>query len=77
MRCPMLTVRLPEEIENRLNALAEQTGRPKSYYVKEAIENYLEDMEDIFDAETVYRKVLEGKEDISTLEDVEKRLQSK
>jgi len=70
----MLTVRLPEEIENRLNALAEQTGRPKSYYVKEAIENYLEDMEDLYAAETAYRRVLQGKEDISTLEEVEKRL---
>lgn len=70
----MLTVRLPEEIEIRLNALAEQTGRPKSYYVKEAIENYLEDMEDLYAAETVYRRVLQGKEDVSTLEEVEKRL---
>lgn len=70
----MLTVRLPEEIEKRLTALAEQTGRPKSYYVKEAIESYLEDMEDLYAAETIYRRVLQGKEDISTLEEVEKRL---
>jgi len=73
----MLTVRLPEDVEKRLNALAEQTGRPKSYYVKEAIQNYLEDMEDLYAAETTYRKVLEGKEDISTLEEVEKRYKSK
>ena len=70
----MLTVRLPDEIDNRLTALAEQTGRPKSYYVREALENYLEDLEDLYTAETVYRRVLEGKEDISALEEVEKRL---
>ena len=70
----MLTVRLPEEVEKRLTVLAEQTGRPKSYYVREAIESYLEDLEDLYTAETIYRKVIEGKEDISTLEEVEKRL---
>ena len=70
----MLTVRLPDEVEKRLTALSEMTGRPKSYYVKEAIENYLEDMEDLYTAETVYRRVLEGKEEVSTLEEIEKRL---
>ncbi|MGE4266714.1 MAG: DUF6290 family protein [Deferribacterales bacterium] len=70
----MLTVRLPEEIEARLNELSEKTGRPKSYYIREAVENYLEDMEDLYHAETVYRRVLEGKEEISALEDIEKRL---
>ena len=29
----MLSVRLPEDIERRLTALAETTGRPKSFYV--------------------------------------------
>ncbi|PLX71317.1 MAG: CopG family transcriptional regulator [Denitrovibrio sp.] len=70
----MLTVRLPEEVEKRLAVLAEQTGRPKSYYVREAIESYMEDLEDLYTAETVYRRVLEGKEEISALEEVEKRL---
>ena len=44
----MLSVRLPKELEIRLDYLSEQTHRPKSFYVKEAIESYLEDMEDIF-----------------------------
>lgn len=41
-----LTVRLPEDIDKRLSVLAEQTGRPKSYYVRQAIEEFLEDQED-------------------------------
>ena len=32
----MLAVRLPPEIEQRLDALANKTGRSKSYYVREA-----------------------------------------
>ena len=42
----MLAIRLPEDIENRLNALASKTGRTKTFYAKEAILQHLEDMED-------------------------------
>jgi len=42
----MLSVRLEAEIENRLGELAARTGRTKSYYVREAILHFLEDMED-------------------------------
>ncbi len=42
----MLSVRLEPDIEERLAALAARTGRTKSYYVREAIAQFLEDMED-------------------------------
>ena len=42
----MLAVRLDPETEDKLNRLAQETGRSKSYYVKQAIENYLEERED-------------------------------
>lgn len=42
----MLAIRLPEDIENRLSELAKKTGRTKTFYVKEAILEHLEDMED-------------------------------
>ena len=42
----MLSVRLDPEIEERLAALAARTGRTKSYYVREAILEHLEEMED-------------------------------
>ena len=44
----MLTVRLPEEIEARLQALAKATGRSKSYYARQAILEKLEEMEDAY-----------------------------
>jgi len=44
----MLAVRLPKEIETRLGSLASMTGRTKTYYVKRAISELLEDMEDTF-----------------------------
>lgn len=42
----MLVVRLPEALELQLTQLAEQTGHSKSYYVKRAIVNFLEDYSD-------------------------------
>jgi RHH-type transcriptional regulator, rel operon repressor / antitoxin RelB len=42
----MTTIRLPSDIETRLSALATLTSRPKSFYIREAIKQYLEDMED-------------------------------
>jgi RHH-type transcriptional regulator, rel operon repressor / antitoxin RelB len=48
---PMLALRLPPDIEKRLDDLAKRTGRTKSYYARQAIIEHLEDMEDIALAE--------------------------
>ncbi len=42
----MLTVRLSPELEARLNKLAKRTGRPKAYYAKKAIAEFLDEQED-------------------------------
>ena len=42
------SIRLPQEIEERLENLSIQTGRSKSFYVKEAILEHLSEIEDIF-----------------------------
>ena len=44
----MLSIRLAPEIMERLEQLADKTGRTKSFYAREAILRYLEDMEDTF-----------------------------
>lgn len=46
----MLAVRLDQDTENRISRLSKITGRPKSYYVREALQRYLDDIEDIHDA---------------------------
>jgi RHH-type transcriptional regulator, rel operon repressor / antitoxin RelB len=70
----MLAIRLPENIEARLENLAKRTGRSKTFYAREAILEYLEDMEDLYLAEQVVRRLDSGDERTSPLEDVEKRL---
>ena len=42
----MFAVRLPPDLETRLQDLAHQTGRTKSYYATKAIRAFLEDEED-------------------------------
>ena len=44
----MLALRLPPDIEQRLDALAKKTGRSKSYYAREAILRQIEDIEDFY-----------------------------
>jgi len=47
----MLALRLPPEIEARLDALAKKTGRTKSFYAREAILEHIGDLEDAYIAE--------------------------
>lgn len=47
----MLALRLNEDTERRLEALAARTGRTKTYYAREAIEVHLDDLEDFYLAE--------------------------
>ena len=42
----MLAIRMPGDVERRLRALADKTGRTKTYYAREAIMRFIEDMED-------------------------------
>ena len=59
---PMLAIRLPQSIEKRLDTLARRTGRTRTFYVREAILEYLEDLEDRYLAERVLDRLRSGKE---------------
>ena len=43
----MLSITLPAEVEKRLDALARTTGRSKAAFVREAVMEYLDDLEDL------------------------------
>ena len=66
------SVRLPQDLEKRLTILAETTGRSKAFYIREAIQEYLDDLEDIYMAREVLERVRKGEEEIYTLDEVER-----
>jgi RHH-type rel operon transcriptional repressor/antitoxin RelB len=70
----MLAVRLPADIEKRLNALAKATGRTKTFYVREAILEHLDDLEDIYLAEKRLEDIRAGREKTIPLDQVERNL---
>ena len=69
----MLALRLPPDIEQRLDALARKTGRSKSYYAREAILRQIEDIEDYYLAK---RRLARGGQRV-TLESIERRLKKR
>ena len=70
----MLTIRLPPDIEARLEKLARRTGHSKSYLARQAVVAYFDDLEDIYLAELRYAALLAGKGSATSLEVVERSL---
>src|SRR5579863_18856 len=52
----VLSIRLKPNIERRLNRLAKETGRTKTFYASKLIEENLEDLEDRYLAEARLEK---------------------
>ena len=69
----MLAIRLPDNIEKRLGRLAKRTGRTKTYYVREAILQHLEELEDIYLAEKRLEAVRTGRSRTIPLEKIMRR----
>lgn len=44
----MTSIRLPDHLEARLNQLSKKTHRTKSFYITQALEQYMEDFEDLY-----------------------------
>lgn len=70
----MLALRLPIEIETRLDALAKSTGRTKTFYAREAILEYLDDLEDAYLAQSRLEDIRAGRSSTISLDEVERRL---
>jgi RHH-type rel operon transcriptional repressor/antitoxin RelB len=66
----MLAIRLPEGLEKRLAEMARRTGRTKTFYAREAIAAYLDDLEDIYLADKELKRVGEGTSPTYSLEEV-------
>ena len=67
----MLSVRLSEEIDRRLNMLSEKTKRTKTSFIREMIENSLADYEEAY---TALDRLNEKNARYLTSEELEKEL---
>ncbi|QWR77108.1 type II toxin-antitoxin system RelB family antitoxin [Candidatus Magnetomonas plexicatena] len=43
-----LSVRISDSVYDRLNMLSEKTMRPKSFYLNEMLQNYIDEFEDAY-----------------------------
>lgn len=68
------SLRLPEDIGKRLEALARRTGRSKTFYILEAIREHLDELEDIYIAEKRLADIRAGRTRVISAAEMEARL---
>lgn len=68
------SLRLPDDINARLKALAQRTGRSKTFYIVEAIREHIDDLEDLYESQQIIQLVREGEMKVYTSDEVEKML---
>lgn len=68
-----VSLRLPDEVSARLQHLVELTGRSKTFYMVEAINQHIDDLEDLYLAERELEEVRSGRSISVPLEEVMKR----
>ncbi len=68
-----VSLRLPDEISQRLQKLADLTGRSKTFYMIEAIRAHLDNLEDLYLAEQRLIDIRAGKSQVMPLEEVMRR----
>jgi RHH-type rel operon transcriptional repressor/antitoxin RelB len=66
----ILSVRIEEVLGERLERLAQDTHRSKSFYVKEALMNYMDNLEDIYIAEKRLEDLRAGRETVLSSQDM-------
>ncbi len=62
-------IRLPDEMHERLNRLSQETARPKAFYIKAALDEYLDDIEDTYLAEATLERIKRGEEQVLSAEE--------
>ena len=69
-----LSIRLDKALDSRLERLARLTGRTKSFYLRQAVVDQIDDLEDLYLARKVAERVAQGTEPLVTLEALEHEL---
>lgn len=70
----VLSVRVDDDVKSRLDFLSTQTRRSSAVYVREAVNSYLDDLEDYYLAHEVSVRLASGREDVVSLEEAQREL---
>ena len=70
----VVSLRLPDDMSNRLQNLAQLTGRSKTFYMIEAIRKHLDDLEDVCTVEQRLIEIKAVRSKTHSLDDVERSL---
>jgi RHH-type transcriptional regulator, rel operon repressor / antitoxin RelB len=68
---PVISIRLPDEVSRRLNALAKKTKRTKTSFIREMVEDKLTDYEEAY---TALERLNDKNARYLTTEELEKKL---
>ncbi len=71
----MLSIRIPKEIDARLERLADEAGQTKSDYARKAILERIEQIEDLHSAEQVLDRLRNGEERVVSSEEMWRELE--
>ena len=69
-----VSLRLPDDVKERLEQLAALTGRSKTFYMLEAIREHIDDLEDLYLAEQRLVEIRAGRSKTYSVEEVERSL---
>jgi RHH-type rel operon transcriptional repressor/antitoxin RelB len=69
-----VSIRLDDDLDARLERIARLTGRSKSFYLRQALVEQIEDLEDLFLSRTIANRVADGRERLIPLDVLEREL---
>lgn len=68
------TIRLEPELEARYKKLANDTGRSQSFYMREALESKIDELEFTYKVLSISEEIRSGKQKTYTIEEVREEL---
>ncbi|RLP06668.1 type II toxin-antitoxin system RelB family antitoxin [Propionibacterium australiense] len=74
MSTSVLSIRLPDEVKNRLDALSASTGRPAAFYVREAVLEHLDELEWAYSLAARAEAIRNGTEETRSFDEVARGL---
>lgn len=66
----MISLKLSKEIDKRLTRIADLTGRSKNFYIKEAIREHLNSLENMYVDDKILRNIESNRDDSVSLDEM-------